>query len=710
MSLDYDKLKKKEGESASEKMASYSDLYTVIAFVFLAMYIVANVRSTVYSLVKNSEKKVMQAEIADYKQQLKVYEALKQDQLQKVTQDEQAVYEELMGKLTLLQDEAKQEKEDLIKQAAENEKKEVALNQYQQIIRNIINANILAKERIQRRDDNIVRKRETIIVQKEDIEEKAQVIVEKQQDIEQKSQLIVEKETIIAENENIIEQKSAQVNELSKDVEEKKQAIAINNENIAKLNNSLERKIADLNAAYKLHKTTKAEMQAAIEKIQQSTANQISQIKGESTQYQKQLEDTNDKLHQTTTQLTEASAKISAQNAEKARLAMELEEASKSYEQLKAENEQAFADLQRANQESMDKLKSDYAEQMAKDKADFDAAMNAVKMSASERAKKEQEFRAKMLAEKAALDGKLAGLASEINDANQALLAANAEKEKLSRDVAMTQSQLDAAKAKAVADMNRQKEDFEKKIALERETFLRNLEKQKLSANAKAKALKEFQEKTKKEKAELNDKIAVISDDLKKAQELLAAKKKLANEIMMNFKKAGIEGDVDPETGDVTISFGQDYFETGRADLKPSMKDTLRKFMPTYSMSLFKDEKIAQKISSVEIIGFSSPTYQGKYIDPSSLDPQYRSAVDFNLDLSFKRAKAVFTYIFDTTSMTYKYQDRLSPLVKVTGRSFLATEIKGRNIASGMTQREYCEKHNCKKSQKVIIKFNLEDK
>ncbi len=210
------------------------------------------------------------------------------------------------------------------------------------------------------------------------------------------------------------------------------------------------------------------------------------------------------------------------------------------------------------------------------------------------------------------------------------------------------------------------------------------------------------------DKAVLNDKIAEIPDELKKTQTLLAAKRKLANEIMMNFKKAGIDGEVDLVSGDVTISFGQDYFETGRADLNVSMRNTLKKFISTYSMSLFKDEKIAQKISAVEIVGFSSPTYKGKYIDPRSVDPKYQAAVDYNMDLSVKRAKSISTYIFDKNEINYQYQDRLLSLVKVTGRSFLAEEIKG--IASGVTQREFCKKHNCKKSQKIIIKFNLEDK
>ena len=111
----------------------------------------------------------------------------------------------------------------------------------------------------------------------------------------------------------------------------------------------------------------------------------------------------------------------------------------------------------------------------------------------------------------------------------------------------------------------------------------------------------------------------------------------------------------------------------------------------------------------MEIIGFSSPTYKGRYVDPQSLQDQDRAAVSYNLDLSYNRAKSIFSYMFDKKSMTYQHQKDLLPLVKVTGRSFLAEEVKGRDIASGLAIKDYCAKYNCEKSQKVIIRFNLKD-
>ena len=86
----------------------------------------------------------------------------------------------------------------------------------------------------------------------------------------------------------------------------------------------------------------------------------------------------------------------------------------------------------------------------------------------------------------------------------------------------------------------------------------------------------------------------------------------MADEISKNLKKAGVNADVNKDTGDVVISFGDDYFAAGSSDVNPSMQKILEKFMPKYTESLFKDRNIANKINSVEIVGFASPTYAGK--------------------------------------------------------------------------------------------------
>ena len=52
-----------------------------------------------------------------------------------------------------------------------------------------------------------------------------------------------------------------------------------------------------------------------------------------------------------------------------------------------------------------------------------------------------------------------------------------------------------------------------------------------------------------------------------------------------------------------------------------------------------------------------------KFIDPKSLSAGDRKAVNYNLDLSYRRAKSIFSYIFDTDKMQYKYQKSLKEFI-----------------------------------------------
>lgn len=196
--------------------------------------------------------------------------------------------------------------------------------------------------------------------------------------------------------------------------------------------------------------------------------------------------------------------------------------------------------------------------------------------------------------------------------------------------------------------------------------------------------------------------------ELARAQENLNAKKKLAEQIMKNFAAKGVKADVDARSGDVMLEFGDQYFDTGRADLKPIMRSVLERAMPAYSDSLFGDPKVAKKIQAVEIVGFASPTYKGKFINPKSLDPSDRKAVNYNLDLSYNRARSIFNYVFDKNKMSFTHQKQLLPLVKVTGRSFLSND-DDRSPAGNGTAEDFCRKNDCAKLQRVIIKFQLKD-
>ena len=546
--FNYEKFKAETG--GNDSWGSYSDLFMVLSFVFLMMYVVSSLKSGTTSIQQHLEQQKMTRENNELQAQIKAYNTLKDDALKEETQEEQEVYNELMDKLTLLQEDATEEKNQLRKRAMENEKKAVALNKYQQIIRNIIDANVLAKSKLKVREE-------------------------------------------------IINNKNEVISDLNQDIESKEKEIAENNQEIAKINKNLAKKIKDLQKTQSFAKLSKKKALAQIAELKRKSQEQIEQIKEETEQVQAQLAQMNQELSTTNEKLAQTSDQLENKEQENKDLSRNLASTNEKLEKTVGEFQNQIGQMQAA-----------HADRMAKEKAAFDAKMDAAKMSAAE----------------------------------------------------------------------------------------------------KARQLAEFNNQAKEKSAALGREIATLKGDLAEAQAKANARAQLSKDIASALKNAGVEAEVNPNTGDVTISFGKDFFDSGSADLKDSMQGVLQKFIPKYSETLFKDPKIASKITSVDIVGFASPTYKGKYVNPQSLDEEDQKAAKYNLDLSYKRARSIFDYMFDTKTIKYKNQKELLPLVKVTGRSFFSGDKVPEGATPGMSQKEFCSKFDCKQAQKVIIKFNMDDK
>jgi DNA repair exonuclease SbcCD ATPase subunit len=601
MSLNYNKVKEKL-ESGSQWTA-YSDLFMVLSFIFLLLYVVSSLRNGALSIQKHVEQQLLQHQNKDLKQQLKIYDALKEDYLQnQATQDEQKTYEELMDQLKLLQSQEAQSQRALQKKVEESKMKQGALNRYQQIVRNIINSNYLAKAKIKRKN---------------------QIITKKIEAIERKDQVLAQKEDIIKSQDSAMQERLAEIANLNKNIENKENKIKRSERSLKKINEALTKKNVNL-----------------------------SKLKRKFNRDSKKIR----KEHES--------------RLKKERLAFN-----------RSLKKQKLSAKKRAKKEA------DFRKATKRREQDFQKQLNRLARNMNS-AQKEID---KMNKEKVNLQSSISGLKNE----NRML---EAEKDNLGKSIAQLESDKSmlalaksaaeseaAASAKQAADATKQAATSAKQAA---------------DAAKQAAAFKESAQK-------LEGKNVRLAKDLKQAKEKLEAKKKIIKQIAKNLKDSGVEANIDQGTGDVIISFGDEYFEMNKARLKPRMRNILNKFIPRYAKGLLSDPKMAKKVKSVEIVGFASPTYGGKYIDPKSLDPKDQAAVAYNLDLSFNRAKSIFKYIFDTNKLKYKEQKNLLPLVKVTGRSFLAEGIEGKGIKEGIDSKTFCKKFDCKKAQKVIIKFNL---
>lgn len=554
MGFDYHKSKNHAGQDSM--WTSYSDLFLGLSIIFLLLYVSASLKQGTDGIKQNLENKKLTKEVDDLRQQIKVYETLKQDYLtRQASQDEQATYEELMGKLDLLQDEAKDEKTKLRLQAKENEKKEQALNKYQQMIRNIVNSNMIAKSRIKNRD------------------------------------------TMIDSKQEEITEKSNEISNLERSVAQKAAELKASSERSEAMKAQLDQKMRQLKSAFKTHKINKRKFEEQQAAIKKEAETKLAALGAANAKAKQELDQASRALSQTSGRLAETEGKVEKLGVENAKL------------------QGALDTVDARHKAEAEKLKGEFEAQGKADRAAFEAKLANERLSADARSAREAQF--KVDAEK-----KAAGLASKM--------------------------------------------------------------------------------------ADLDKKYKQSQGALARATENLNARKKLAEQIKRNFAQNGVKAEVDAGSGDVMLSFGDEYFATGHANLKPKMREILTKAMPAYSASLFENEKIANRIESVEIVGFASPTYQGKYVDPSSLDPKNRLAVNYNLDLSYSRAKSIFNFVFDKNKMEFKHQQRILPLVKVTGRSFLAGENK-RDPAGQGSAESFCQSNDCAKLQKVIIKFSLKD-
>lgn len=576
MSFDYEKIKAKQ--ESGEQWASYSDLFMVLSMVFLLLYVTASLRTGTESLYQQMENRRLQERAQDLEDQIKVYNSLRENYIEtQASMQEQEVYERLMDRLNLLQEENRDEAKRLRALAQENEEKEMALNEYQQIIRNIINANVLSKSRIERRDQRIQDREVTIQNQLETIAQRERVISDQAETIEDKERQISEKELeierldleVLRKEQTIdmkmveIEQKQIelmtkqeQIDGLNQDIANKENIISQNKQEINRISSNLNAKMEDLEAQRRNNEITRQEYEAQIQTVRQRSNDEIQEINKMNQNLYSQLEDAQKEIGMANRQIKEAN-----------------------------------------------------------------------KMLEGQMALKEQ------------LNSELQGMQSEILASRQQF-----EEEKL-----RFQQEIQG-------------------LEVERDT---------------------------------------LSQDLSEAQELLNARREIAERIIENFQKEGIQAQVDERTGEVVLDFGDSFFDTGSDELKPEMKERLREFMPIYAESLLSDPEVADRIESVDIIGFASPTFAGRYINPSSIDPRDRQAIRYNTDLSINRARSVFNYIIDTDKISYNRQQDIQALLKVSGRSFFSGALEGRAPAKEMSQSEFCELYNCKQEQRVIIRFDL---
>ena len=576
MSFNYNK--SKHTHSSDSFWTSYSDLFLGLSTIFLLLYVMASLRTGTDAIRAQIDNQKLTMENDELKAQLKMYENVKTDYMERASRDETQEYQELMDKLTLLKEDAKNDQERLARESLENEHKAGALNKYQQMIRNVINANKVAKTKLLARNGFIKEQDQTIDEQKSDI------------------------------------------NSLEADVQQKKDQIERGEQQIAATQAALSKNKQQLLKAYKAHQISKKMFEAKMHSVQQASDQKVHKLMAQNKEVEAQLSQSESEKAGLQSSLSQAEhdkaglkSSLNRAENEKAGLKSSLNQAEN--EKVGLQSSLAQAEGEKANlRGQINGIRQAYAKERASERAAFDAEMKKGKMDAAERARREGEFRNAAAAKEREMQNKISGLQGQLRDTSGAL-----------------------AKAKEEMDTRRD----------------------------------------------------------------------IAREIAKGFAAAGVKADINMQTGEVVLDFGDHYFDSDSAALKTEMKSIIERAMPVYSKSLFGNEKVASKISAVEIIGFASPTYQGRFVDPHSSKPEDKAALKYNMDLSYRRANSIFNYLLEGKH-DFDHQKNLMALMKVSGRSFL--EVMKTAPRGPASASEFCRFNDCKKAQRVIVRFSMDGK
>ncbi len=188
----------------------------------------------------------------------------------------------------------------------------------------------------------------------------------------------------------------------------------------------------------------------------------------------------------------------------------------------------------------------------------------------------------------------------------------------------------------------------------------------------------------------------------KELKKLAKVKEIIGKRVADRLEKAGIDVQIDPATGTVTLSMDDTFkFRNNSFELSKKAKEKLQMLIPTYVEALLGQKDIANLVEQIQIAGHASPRYKYKHFEPLEGS---EDAYQYNLNLSFNRARQVTSYVFSKEMGEFAFRPELKNMIVVTGFSFMQpVGLQENNIL------EACGTYDCGKSRRVEISFKLKE-
>ncbi|RZA25094.1 MAG: hypothetical protein EOP10_07890 [Proteobacteria bacterium] len=321
-------------------------------------------------------------------------------------------------------------------------------------------------------------------------------------------------------------------------------------------------------------------------------------------------------------------------------------------------------------------------------------------------------------------------LVKELDKANAANVQLAKEKDKTEKTLADVLNGKDAL-AKNVAALVKDKAQIEQQkndLGQELKDLMgsNNDLGQKLTQTEKVQVVCEEEKNTAREKQnelaknvkdnekKLGEVAKTLQDARKAVQDIDNERKHIASNIANNLKQSGVEVEVNPETGNITLRMDESfYFKNASYELREEAKEKLSKLIPVYAQSLLGTSKIANRIEKILVTGYASPSFNKTFVDPSTAVGE---PYEYNLDLSVNRAKEIVAFMFGSQISSYEFKDRMRAMVSVSGMGLMGaiplekTSMCGKETGS-LSKAEDCScgPFDCKKSRRVEIQFVLKN-
>ncbi|NNF99037.1 MAG: hypothetical protein HKM93_06640 [Desulfobacteraceae bacterium] len=720
MSLDYDKIQAQE-ESPQTSMSSYSDLFAALAFVFLFLYVMSTLQLSLQSISSSLE-------MNKYTAQLKEYEIPDAADNPENAATEEIDYRKAMKKLAAMEKKTKAAAETFYNQvAAFREQEEELVNNYQTIVNHVQKKNANLEVALQQTEKDL----------KEQQSKYKDLITQK--DLSYKANIASAQKTIGSQRQKlevltrISEDMATEKDRLDKDYRKLQAQVKHNAVKLEELENERNRKEAELAKMAASEQDLQTELQESLAQIEQ-----LEKIKQDTLAEKKIAEDAHHRLEK---QLKKSTAKLETISQQKDTNKGEKAKLQKDNQALQRQLAESEAALKKLSAASRAKIAE--KEQLAGTNKKLIKNLNKVKSELSNLAR----GKAKASAEKDQLASMQKSLLNDLNktkaqlaDIAKGRAESDAEKDKLADAHELLLSELGSAKEKlaelqaekAIGDEEKAQllaaqqklmDDYNTTVgklsALESDKKISDDEKgklrtEKLKLEEELDKNKDQLDELEKAKADVDIQKDTMIADLRNLEDKLGdykakehLRKNIIDNLKDNFKRHNIDAQINEGTGEVVLPFDKAYFDLGSSDLKGDMKSYLKKIMPVYSDSIFGEDTIYKYIQSIEIIGYASPIYQGRYVNPHNLSKQNQQALNYNMNLSYRRAHSIFKYILNQQNIRYQHQKDLMLYLKVTGRSYLESTPLAELPDGEMEYEEFCEKYDCEKLQSAVIRFNL---